>query len=413
MSSGDGMDIRPTVIVRRLRAVAILTAFAAANNGARAAEPAILFNDACAAGARLRVAAVGDLLFQRPLQRQALQPGARYGAIWKPVAPILRDADLTYGNLEGPIADGIGYDASTHPNLDRRWFTPVYDAPPRLLSFNYHPSLIDDLRASGFSVVSTANNHVLDRGGLGIERTIDNLESRGLAFTGTRRRGEPRSSWSVVTRAKGISVAWLACTDGRNGLPDRHHRVLGCTEDRAIVLAEIARLDASAQADAVILTPHWGAENLYGPGQDQIDLAHAAVAAGATAVIGTHPHVLQRWEKPVTDTGREALVIYSTGNFTSVQTLPRQRTGMIALLDMVKPLGAAKARLAAAGYVLTWITHRPRYSVRALHTSVTPADLPAGNRVRAAQALPKTCTDPADASRARRGAAPVAAFRIP
>ena len=56
------------------------------------------------------------------------------------------------------------------------------------LNFNYHPSLIEDLRGSGFDVVSTANNHAADRGALGMDRTVEALRAGGIAFTGTRAR---------------------------------------------------------------------------------------------------------------------------------------------------------------------------------------------------------------------------------
>ena len=76
----------------------------------------------------------------------------------------------------------------------------------------------------------TANNHSLDRYAIGVERTIDAIEAAGLKFTGTRRRGETERPWYTVTETvkdgETRRIAWLGCTYGTNGLPDRHGQVL-------------------------------------------------------------------------------------------------------------------------------------------------------------------------------------------
>ena len=90
----------------------------------------------------------------------------------------------------------------------------------------------------------------------GADLTIDRLQQGGLAFTGTRKRAS-RAPWSTLTRARGLTVAWLACTYGTNGIPDLHHQVLHCFEDAPELLSEIASLHAEPSIDAVILVPHW------------------------------------------------------------------------------------------------------------------------------------------------------------
>jgi poly-gamma-glutamate synthesis protein (capsule biosynthesis protein) len=64
---------------------------------------------------------------------------------------------------------------------------PFYGGGPSL-QFNYHPRLAESLRESGFSIVSTANNHCLDRGYLGVNHTLDNLDAHGIQHAGTRRK---------------------------------------------------------------------------------------------------------------------------------------------------------------------------------------------------------------------------------
>lgn len=335
--------------------VTLLAALATATVPAAGAGPERLdFEGTCARGEGLRIAAVGDLLFHKRLQLQAYAKGGDFRRFWAPVADVLADADLTYGNLEGPAAHGVAVGGRNAKDPGRQLDGRVYSADLATLNFNFHPSVIADLKASGFDVVSTANNHAFDRGALGIERTIENLEREGLAFTGTRARGEVGRPWSVVTERNGWRIAWLACTYSNNGYPDRDDQILDCFGERRVLIAETMVRAAQADVDAVIVTPHWGTEGSHVPEKRQRELARELVEAGALAVIGTHPHVLQPWERIVTGNGREGLVIYSTGNFISNQRQLPERTGMIALLDLVRTEGQ-KARIQAVRYIPTWV----------------------------------------------------------
>lgn len=391
-----------------MRLVRVLAAIAAALLVPAPATHAetLTFEAGCnSEGPRVRIAAVGDLLFHDALQQQALAPGGDYKRFWAPVQPILSAADIVYGNLEGPAAEGVaaGGGAVKNPGrvLDRR----VYGMTPGYLVFNYHPSLIADLKQSRFSVVSTANNHAADRGSLGIDRTIDALQAHGIAHTGTRRRGDAGPSgsappWSATTRAKDIAVAWLACTYSTNGIPDRHAQVLHCYAQRDVVMDELRRLRADPAIDAVVLTPHWGHENAHQPLPADRAYAREAIDAGADLVLGAHPHVLQPWEKRRAADGRDGLIVYSLGNFISNQPSPAQRSSVIALIDLVKPAAGGKARVAAAGFVPTWV-ERGRHRVTELTgeprkstpLALTLKLLPKGNRVtsRRLAKLPQAC----------------------
>lgn len=335
--------------------------------GARADAP-MLFRDACMpptqSADRIVIAGVGDLLFHEPLQRQALTPETDYRRYFAAVAPVLTGADMTYGNLEGPAAHGVVQGGRDWKDPGRTYDGKVYGTAKDALIFNYHPSVVGDLKAAGFTVLSTANNHAADRRALGIDRTIDALTVAGLPYTGTRRRmpgpdGTPSAqlagSWSTVVAVKGMRVAWLACSFGTNNLPDPAGQVLLCTQHREVVMAELARLAADPTISAVMLTPHWGDEGASKPKPSDRLYARAAIEAGATAVIGTHPHVVQPWEQIETSDGRQGLVIYSTGNFLSNQHTAAQRSGIIALLELTRDAGSDKARLTAAGFVPTWV----------------------------------------------------------
>lgn len=336
----------------RLAVVCMGTALVVLSSG-YALGATMTFKAGCTEGDRITVAAVGDLLFHKKLQVQAYQKKGTFTRFWKPVEPLLKAADIAYGNLESPTAHGVSRRGRDVRDTGRR-YGEVYSAELKPLLFNVHPSVIEELVQSGFDVLSTANNHAFDRGSLGVDRTIENLEKSEMPFTGTRRKGEDDRPWSVVTKAKGFAVAWLACTYAVNVLAKGSDQVLSCYRDKDQVIAEITSRVADRAVDAVILVPHWGAEDSHHVIQRQRALARAALEAGAAAVIGSHPHVVQGWEKHETEAGDEGLIVYSTGNFISNQRQLMQRAGIIALVELVKD-NTGRARVSAAGYVPTWV----------------------------------------------------------
>lgn len=295
----------------------------------------ITFASECAPGNRTTIAAVGDVLLHGALQQQAMArpTQGRFASLWSPVTDLLSAADTTYANMEGPTAHGVSATgrAATDPGF--RWDNLVYTSYPQ---FNYHGFLEEDLKASGIDVVSTANNHAMDRRQLGADRTIERLREVGLAFTGTRHRSALDAPWHTVTDKGGFKLAWLACSFSTNGLPDPSGQVLGCWEDEEAVVDSIRKLKATAGIDAVIVTPHWGEEYTASPSRAQRDLAKRFLDAGATMILGSHPHVLQPWEKHMTPDGRETFVIYSLGNFVSGQNQLARRSTIILYVGLTR-----------------------------------------------------------------------------
>ncbi len=308
------------------------------------AGPMLTFTAAVRPETEIVIAAVGDVLLHGRLQRQAFGHPDGFRSLWRGVEDLLGAADLTYANLEGPMAAGVARGGGIVPVAAvERFDEVVYTSYPM---FNYSPRLGPALREAGVDVVSTANNHSLDRFAVGVDRTIAALEAAGLPFTGTRPTGRPDHPWYAVTEARGARIAWLACSYGTNGMPDRHGQVLLCFDQRRTVLDTIADLSRRPGIDAVILTPHWGLEYVHRPGADQRSLAHEAIEAGAIAVIGSHPHVVQPWERHDTADGRQGFVIYSLGNFVSGQRELPRRTSVILLLGLAR---TPDGRLAVAG----------------------------------------------------------------
>jgi len=294
-------------------------------------EGYLRFERACEAGEQMTIAAVGDLLIHRELQRQAWKEPDRFISLWRGVKDLIARADVSYANLEGPTAYGLNRRGAEVKDPGEKFDDVVYTGYAR---FNYHPKMIEDLVKTGFDVVSTANNHSLDRQSLGADRTIEALERERLKFTGTRRASETEKSrpWYTITRQGGVKIAWLACTYSTNQIEDVHGQVLFCFEEPKRVIDLIRKLSKRKDIDAVIVTPHWGKQYKHTPATRQIKYAHKYLEAGALAVIGNHPHVVQPWERYVTRDGRETFVIYSIGNFSShQQDLPRRSTLLLYL----------------------------------------------------------------------------------
>jgi len=290
-----------------------------------AGERDLRFSSACLPGTKVTISAVGDVLLHTALQNQAYKSKNGAKTNWSEAIPYLKAADISYANLEGPVAAGIScsgreYSVNSQALVEgsgdcRKDSGLIYAGYPH---FNYHPSVVQDILDSGIDVVSAANNHSMDRHSIGVDKTIDTLNGYRLAFSGIKKRSEQKSEWHVVTKSKGHKIAWLSCTENVNGRDDSYGQVLRCYNKSTTQIIK----SLSQSYSTVIVTPHWGSEYTGSPDRSQTRYAKEWLNAGATAVLGSHPHVVQPWEKHITPDGRETLIVYSLGNFVSNQGPP-------------------------------------------------------------------------------------------
>lgn len=247
--------------------------------------------------ASLTLVAVGDILMHQDVKTAAGRDVQGMSALWADVAPLLQGADLAFGNLETPIA-------------------PTSGAPGVPFRFNAPETLPAALRASGFTVLSTANNHAFDQGARGLRETLDRLRSERLVALGGG-EDRPRAEALQVLERHGIRVAFLGFTDLFNIDLNRRASepwVRPLDLEPALQAVREARL----RADLVVLSLHWGNEYQHQPTRRQRELAQRLVEAGCDVILGHHPHVLQPVEL-IETAGRTALVAYSLGNFISNQ----------------------------------------------------------------------------------------------
>ncbi len=292
----------------------------------------IEFDRACETGTQYVISAVGDILLHSPLQKKAVQE-SDFKVLWQDFIPFFEQVDIAYANLEGPTAYGVNKQGRDTDDPGHVFDDNVYSSYPM---FNYHPSLVDDLIGSGIDVVSTANNHSLDRRSLGIIRTIEKLEEVGLPFSGTRKTADEDREWFTITEQGSLSVLWIACTYSTNGIPDSKKQVLNCFKEQDRKTIKNIITEQKNLVDAVIVTPHWGVEYQTHPNQRQQLFAKEMLDAGALAIIGNHPHVVQPMEKYITRDNRETFILYSLGNFVSNQGSVSKRSTIVLFLGLTK-----------------------------------------------------------------------------
>jgi poly-gamma-glutamate capsule biosynthesis protein CapA/YwtB (metallophosphatase superfamily) len=237
----------------------------------------------------LRLDAVGDINLGNGPGAFMRRYGYRYP--WRRVAPTLRAADIAFGNLECAVS---------------RRGSPV----PKQFNFRGHPAALRRVaRFAGFDVLNVANNH---SGDYGRRAFLDTLRfTRGLGMTpvggGMNRR---RALRPRVVERHGLRIAFV-------GFSDRLPLSFYATASRpGIAFAATPAIRravrrAKRRADVVVATFHWGDERHHTPNARQRLFARTALRAGAHAVIGAHPHVLQ----PRHRLRRHRIVAYSLGNF--------------------------------------------------------------------------------------------------
>lgn len=268
---------------------------------------------------------LGDIMSHGSVIRGAQEHG--YGAFFRHIEDRIQGADIAIGNMEFPLAG------------------PPYTGYP---AFSGPEAFVDYLSGVGFDIFLTANNHILDKGGAGLRRTISVLEDKGLLYTGIAATPEADTLLTpLMVQVRGIRIALLNFTYGTNYGPDSRWPKVN-----RLLEAEMAPALARAReaADIVLVFPHWGVEYQLRHSAAQEATARFLVAHGADAVIGTHPHVIQDWT--VMD---GVPVIYSLGNGLSNQNdLPARLEAALTLRIVREP--EKEPRLLPPSFEYLWCT---------------------------------------------------------
>lgn len=286
---------------------------------------------------------VGDIMSHTPQL-----PGAyiketdsyNFNPYFEPIKPYLV-GDWVMANLETPIA-GKDYKNTGYP------------------TFNAPLELADALWQAGFNILSTANNHSLDKGEKGLLRTLENVRAVGFETVGTYSSEEEKQIPTIIEK-NNIKMGFLSYTYGTNGIPIPAGKdYLVNLIDKELIINDIKQLK-SAGAEVVTIAMHFGNEYQTKPTEEQKQLARDLIAAGADIIAGSHPHVLQPYEVfTATDengTQRDGVIIYSMGNFISNQRGDTKDYGGVFKVSLRKHTDTDRIEILDVEVTPTWV-HR-------------------------------------------------------
>lgn len=243
----------------------------------------------------VQIISVGDTIMARGVEARAKISSLDFPL--SRVANRLREADIAIGNYEAVLAnEGVGKDRG---------------GPLRMRSGIEGAGAVS---RAGFKMMNVANNHTFDYGPAGLESTVKALNEAGVKTIGAGPNREAAET-PTVTEVKGVKIVWLAYSmvmdpPEADEKPDNWTRARLTAKPEGITKIKAAVQAAKALGDVVLVQIHWGVEYQDCPDEWQVAIGRAAIDAGAAAVIGHHPHVIQSYE-----VYKGGFIAYSLGNF--------------------------------------------------------------------------------------------------
>lgn len=226
----------------------------------------------------VEVVFLGDIMLDRQIRMVADARG--YDFLIRSTKPLWMNADMVVANLEGPITEASSTSVGSIPGSASNYsFTFATDSAP----FLYR---------SGIQFVSLANNHSLNQGFDGLRQTEKYLEASHVTYFGAP--GDESHRVAYFERGN-MKIAFVGYNEFWKN-------------DSEPAIRAVA--DARKKADFVVVFAHWGNEYEKTPREDVVSLAHLFVDAGASLVVGAHPHVIVSHEEY-----KGVPIYYSLGNF--------------------------------------------------------------------------------------------------
>ena len=262
------------------------------------------------------------------------------------IKQYIEEADITVGNLETTLS-GAKRGYSGYP------------------TFNTPEILAKNLKDAGFDVVSTANNHCIDKGYTGIESTIDFLDAAGLAHTGTFKSKKDQET-ILVKDVKGVKIAFLSFTYGTNGIPIPKDKTYAVNLIDKKLIKSQKKNKKKEEPDLICVSMHWGIEYQTKANKEQESLADYLFENGVDVILGNHSHVPQQMGKrkiKLDDgTTKDGFVIYSLGNFMANQNKQYTNDSAILKLEITKHKENGKITIDKATYTPTYMYKNPSKS---------------------------------------------------
>ena len=271
----------------------------------------------------IHLSAVGDAMCHLTNIKNAYNATSKdydFSNVFKNIKTYTQNADITIGNLETTFAGSArGY--TGYPTFNT----------PEIFGKN--------LKEIGIDVLSTANNHCMDKGYSGLVSTLNFLDKYELAHTGTSRSTEEQNT-VLIKDVNGIKIAFLSFTYGTNGITipsDKSYSVN--LIDKNLIKKQITAAKAEG-VDLICVNMHWGTEYKLKQTSSQEELADFLFKNGVDIILGSHPHVLEPMEKRTITledgTQKDGFVIYSLGNFVSGQIYANTKSTVILNIQITK-----------------------------------------------------------------------------
>ena len=269
---------------------------AAPGNEEAAAALAPLLSEALAPLPTIRIAAVGDINYDRS-PAYIIQTTGDLAYPLSRVQHIFEAADYTIANLESALGD-------------------VGEPAAKRYPFRSPPETAESLAIGGVDLVSLANNHAQDYGPEALLQGIDLLHAAGVATVGGG-ANETAAHAPHIAEINGLKVAFLGYVNVPiEAVTNFDTQSWSATADApGLAWADPARVSADVAAirpevDLVVVILHSGYEYIEEPSEPQVAAARAAVDAGADLVVGHHAHILQGIHRY-----NDGVIAYGLGNF--------------------------------------------------------------------------------------------------
>lgn len=287
----------------------------------------------------ITISSVGDLMCHSPQYEYAKvsKDSFNFNPVYREVFKYFRQFDFVFGNLE-TVTAGSHRGYSGYP------------------FFNTPDEYITALKNAGFNLLTTANNHSLDKGESGLLRTIDQIKKNKLHYNGTFTSQRDRDSIRIFD-IKGIKIAFLAYTYGTNGIPiPKGKSYLINMIDFNLIESDI-KTARETGAEIILVHYHFGQEYKREPDVYQREVVNKTISFGADIIIGGHPHVIQPVDyfKNKSEKLDSGFVAYSLGNFISNQRWRYSDAGVILNIELTKNLTTNEIKISDVTYIPTWV----------------------------------------------------------
>lgn len=242
------------------------------------------------------VTGAGDLMVSRGVQEILINPEQGPEMVFTDTLPILKNNDITIGNLEGPVTEH-----------DEKWF--------KTYTFKFNKQVLKPLKDAGFNYFMFTNNHCYDYGEKGFRDTLEALKEYDCPTSGVGLNiDEAKKFYHTTVNGQEFSIISIGAfpveVTGFNGLT-----MASATDTRPGMLWQNDEILSDIQAEkasgkTVIVNIHGGREYYLTPVEEQRSYYEKLVDSGAAVVFGSHPHVIQpsEWYK-------DGFIVYSLGNF--------------------------------------------------------------------------------------------------